>query len=118
MDDDLINLIKQLDKRLTGIEDAIKNLENRIFHPPKETENQTYSSIENDPAFTRALEIFLAADEASASLLQTEMNIGYNKASRIFSIAKQRGFILEGIQNEKGRRGINRYAIMAYLNSN
>lgn len=80
-------------------------------------EESSDSQSVDDPKFRKALEIFLNSNAASVSLLQTEMNIGYNKASRIFSQSLKKGFVTEA-QTSKGRKEINVGLIKEYLYGN
>ena len=46
-----------------------------------------------DELFNKAVEIIMNAQKASASLLQTKMNIGYNRAARLISEMEDKGII-------------------------
>ncbi|MDY0020356.1 MAG: DNA translocase FtsK, partial [Anaerolineae bacterium] len=69
-----------------------------------------------DPLLPSAVEILLAEDRASISLLQRRMRIGYTRSARLVDLLSEMGIIAEDA--DKGQfRGVNRPVAEAFLRS-
>ncbi len=69
-----------------------------------------------DPLLPSAVEILLAEDRASISLLQRRMRIGYTRSARLVDLLSEMGIITEDA--DKGQfRGVNRPVAEAFLRS-
>lgn len=69
-----------------------EDLANAIEKGPSSSGNGS-STEERDPEFEQALEIVLLAKKASASYLQRQLKIGYNKAARLMEQLEEAGAI-------------------------
>ena len=58
---------------------------------------------EEDDLLPEAVEVFLATGQASISMLQRRLRIGYNRAARLIDIMEQRG-IVSGFEGSKPRK--------------
>ncbi|MFN8448535.1 MAG: DNA translocase FtsK [Anaerolineae bacterium] len=56
---------------------------------------------ETDPMLEQAIELVIATQEASASLIQRRLNLGYPRAARIIDLLEELGVI--GAQQPGGR---------------
>jgi S-DNA-T family DNA segregation ATPase FtsK/SpoIIIE len=58
---------------------------------------------ETDPMLEQAIELVIAEGEASASLIQRRLGVGYPRAARMMDLLQQLGVIGEAKQGERGR---------------
>jgi len=69
-----------------------------------------------DPLLPSAVEILLAEDRASISLLQRRLKIGYTRSARLVDLLTDMGIVTENV--EKGlSRGVNRVVAETFLRS-
>ena len=64
-------------------------------------------SADEDPLFNDALNIILAVQQASVSMLQRKLKIGYNRAARIVDMMEEKG-IIAPLENGKREILVNR----------
>ena len=64
-------------------------------------------SADEDPLFNDAVNIILAVQQASVSMLQRKLKIGYNRAARIVDVMEEKG-IIGPLENGKREILINR----------
>jgi S-DNA-T family DNA segregation ATPase FtsK/SpoIIIE len=58
---------------------------------------------ETDPMLEQAIELVIAEGEASASLIQRRLGVGYPRAARMMDLLTQLGIVGEAKQGERGR---------------
>lgn len=73
-----------------------------LTDPWENTETETVESVEEDPLLAEAAKLFIESGQASISLLQRRMRIGYNRAARIIDQLEDRG-IIGGYEGSKPR---------------
>ena len=67
---------------------------NRKVKYQNEILSETVENKENvDPFFNNAIEVIRQGKKVSISLLQRELHIGFNRASRIYEQLKEKGII-------------------------
>ncbi len=98
-------------ERPAGLKEAL--VQPKLF--PEFADNAAGQEFE-DPLLPSAVEILLAEDRASISLLQRRMRIGYTRSARLVDLLSEMGIIAEDA--DKGQfRGVNRPVAEAFLRS-
>lgn len=82
----VVDFIKSQDNNAEYKDELIEQMENANTEDSSEETSQ-------DSLLEEAVRIVINADQASASLLQRRLRIGYNRASRIIDEMEDRGFI-------------------------
>jgi len=82
----VVDFIKSQDNNAEYKDELIEQMENSDTSEDSEGSNQ-------DSLLEEAVRIVINADQASTSLLQRRLRIGYNRASRIIDEMEDRGFI-------------------------
>lgn len=77
--------IEDLKKRLKKVEDYLLSFPN--------TNNYLQKSDDLDPLIPEAINIIKTYDEASASLLQRRLSIGYSRAARLLDQLEEKGYL-------------------------
>ena len=82
-----------------------------LQEPEPETDR---TDAESDPLFTQALRIVVEAKQASVSLLQRKLPIGYSRAARLIDAMERRGFVgpYEGSKPREVKLTIQQYLRM------
>ncbi|MBE3519121.1 MAG: DNA translocase FtsK [Firmicutes bacterium] len=82
-----------------------------LQEPESEAER---ADAESDPLFTQALRIVVEARQASVSLLQRKLPIGYSRAARLIDAMERRGFVgpYEGSKPREVKLTIQQYLRM------
>jgi S-DNA-T family DNA segregation ATPase FtsK/SpoIIIE len=80
-----------------------------ILSQPEVTERET--EIQEDPFFAQALRIVVEAKQASVSLLQRKLPIGYSRAARLIDAMESKGYVgpYEGSKPREVRISIQEY---------
>lgn len=86
----LVNYIKEQNKPVSSTE------------PWGNGETETSEPTEEDPLISEAAKIFIESGQASISLLQRRLRIGYNRAARIIDQMEEKG-IVGGYEGSKPR---------------
>ena len=73
-----------------------------LTDPWENTEIEAVESVEEDPLLADAAKLFIESGQASISLLQRRMRIGYNRAARIIDQLEDKG-IVGGYEGSKPR---------------
>lgn len=83
-----------------------------ILQEPESEAERT--DAESDPLFTQALRIVVEARQASVSLLQRKLPIGYSRAARLIDAMERRGFVgpYEGSKPREVKLTIQQYLRM------
>jgi len=69
---------------------STKDANEKVFHKIQETQK---AEAEQDPLFQKAVNIILATQQPSVSILQRKLRIGYNRAARIVDLMEERGIV-------------------------
>lgn len=95
------------DAEISRIVDFIVSQKKAQFNSAQEKEsvfqkleNLKTSSEEEDPLYNEAVDVILTTQQASVSVLQRKLKIGYNRAARIVDVMEERG-ILGPLQDGK-----------------
>ncbi len=98
--------------------EAPAGLEKAIAQPSlfPDFEDERLAKELEDPLLPTAVEVLLAENRASISLLQRRLRIGYTRSARLIDLMTERGIVTA--QAEHGlSRGVNRTAAEAFLRS-
>ncbi len=102
--EDVVGFIKKSQK--ADYSDEIAKEIDRLATEDKNAKNSKGEDIENgddaDPELARAIEVVVEAGQASTSLLQRRLKLGYARAARIIDQMEARG-IVDGYQGSKPR---------------
>ncbi len=98
--------------------EAPPGLEKAIAQPSlfPDFEDERLAKELEDPLLPTAVEVLLAENRASISLLQRRLRIGYTRSARLIDLMTERGIVTA--QAEQGlSRGVNRAVAEAFLRS-
>ncbi|MGC9399657.1 MAG: DNA translocase FtsK [Anaerolineae bacterium] len=91
-------------------------LQEALVQPALFPEFEEPSEQFEDELVPTAVEVLLAEDRASISLLQRRLRIGYTRSARIIDLLTEMGIVTENVQKGQSR-GVNREAAEALLSS-
>jgi DNA segregation ATPase FtsK/SpoIIIE, S-DNA-T family len=74
----------------------------QVFADDVDSDEENYDPDE-DPLLDRAIEVVVAAQTASVSLLQRRLRVGYTRAGRLIDMLERRG-IISAYEGSKPRR--------------
>lgn len=93
--EEVVNFLKS-----RGVPDYVDSVTDDV----KNIENESESSVLNDPMYDKAMDIVLREGKVSTSFIQRQLQIGYNRAARIVETMEKNGIVSPA--NHTGRREI------------
>jgi len=83
------------DKEIERVVDFIKSQAEPVYDEEilKEQQKSTLTNGEKDELYEQAVRVIMESNQASVSILQRRMRLGYTRAARIIDMMEQEGLI-------------------------
>ncbi len=95
-DDEITNIVEFL--KCNGAPKFAEEIQQMIESEACENDDTNFSSDEDDPLLSQALNVLKTSERISTSLLQRRLKIGYNRAARIMETLNERGLVPKDIE--------------------
>ena len=95
-DDEITNIVEFL--KCNGARKFAEEIQQMIESEACENDDTNFSSDEDDPLLSQALNVLKTSERISTSLLQRRLKIGYNRAARIMETLNERGLVPKDIE--------------------
>lgn len=89
----MMNDIEDLKKEIVSLKIRLQRIEEMLSSFPNPSEFLQDRGGLDDPLYEKATEIVKEYDEASSSLLQRRLAIGYSRAARILDTLEEQGIV-------------------------
>ena len=92
-DEDIAKKIKQLQRQSKKSISTLGTMAEQIFEPPVISSDELTTDDEENSLFFKAVEQVIEAGQASTSLLQRRLRLGYARSERLINEMEQFGII-------------------------